>query len=294
MRILITGSNGFVGRILRQELLKKNYQVYGIDLKGGDGNTFPVDITVQDDVDSVIREISPEFIVHLAAISTITYNNPQSLYNININGTINVLNSSNYLKHKPGILFISSAQVYGSVDEKFQPINESVPLKPINHYGASKISGEKICGAFSTENGLQVVVARPFNHFGVGQEERFIIPKIINAFKEKREFIELGDISAVRDFLDVRDVVDAYIRIIEDFRENEVYNISMGNGVRMSDIIETAEDLTGHKLNIQFNNSFVRHNEMKISIGDSSKIRKELGWSPEYTLKDTLRWMLDN
>lgn len=294
MRVLITGINGFVGRILKDELLKREYEVFGIDKEGDGRDIFPLDITRSEKLAELIPGISPDFIVHLAAITHITSGDPVSVYNTNITGALNILNSSIKCKKKPGILFISSSHVYGRVEESLQPIDESLPVLPVNHYGASKAAGENLCRGFSSEHDLPVVIARPFNHFGAGQKEIFVVPKIIGAFKEKKETLELGDLGIVRDFLDARDVVEAYIRIVEDFREGEIYNISSGTGIRLSDIIKTAEDITGHNIRIKIKNSLKRSNEMKVQVGDPGKIGKELNWSPKYSIKDTLRWMLEN
>ncbi len=294
MRVLVTGINGFVGSLLKNELVERGHEVYGIDREGDERETFSVDITRRDKLTEVISEISPDSIVHLAAITVINTDDYISLYSANVTGTFNLLASSAGQKRIPGILFVSSSHVYGRVEESSQPMDESLPLLPVNHYGASKAAGENLCRGFSAEQKVPVVIARPFNHFGAGQKEIFVIPKIIRAFKERRSSLDLGDIEVVRDFLDARDVVGAYISIIENFHNGEIYNISSGSGVRLSHVIETAEELTGHRVEIKVNNSLMRSNEMKVQIGNSGKIRKELGWSPVYSIKDTLRWMLEN
>ncbi len=292
MKVLITGINGFVGRILHSELLKKNCAVFGMDIMGNSRDVFAADITHPGAVDDIIKKIQPDYVFHLAAIPYVDYNNPTSLYNININGTLNVLKSCNLLNKKPGILIISSSQVYGNVDKSRQPITEEFPISPINHYGASKASAEEIALAFFHEYGLPVTVARPFNHFGLGQSPNFVIPKIVNSFINNDSEIMLGNIEPVRDFLDVRDVVDAYIKISEIPSEGDVFNIASGKGYNIPDIITALEELTGKKLKIVIDKNFIRGNEIFYSIGDAGKLMQRINWKPVYTIKDTLKWMM--
>src|SRR4030042_1835268 len=207
MSVLITGINGFVGTILRQALEKKGYQVYGLDTKSDDSRVYPVDITDQAAVTDCLKKLSPEFIYHLAAISWVDAGNPSLLYSINVTGTLNLLSAAARLARIPEFLLVSSAQVYGVVDAAVPHIHEAFPISPVNHYGASKAAAEHIAQVFHSENHLPLVVVRPFNHTGRGQNPHFIIPKIISAIREKKSTIELGNLSVIRDFMDVRDVV---------------------------------------------------------------------------------------
>jgi GDP-6-deoxy-D-talose 4-dehydrogenase len=294
MKILITGINGFVGKALHKALEVKGEEIYGLDFEGNGTNIFKVDIADQDQVTECITNVSPDFIFHLAAVSRVDLNNPQEIFKTNINGTINLLSASIKLQKLPRFLFVSSSQVYGIVDKIKQPITESIPVNPVNMYGASKAAGENIVAAFHHEYDLPVVIARPFNHTGRQQAHNFIVPKLIRVFKEKKSEIKLGNIQVNRDFLDVRDVVDAYIKIMDNFCSNEVYNISSEKDILIQEIFSLLKEITGHDPKIILDDFFLRKNEIVYALGDSSKIRKQLDWEPKYSLTDTLKWMLED
>jgi nucleoside-diphosphate-sugar epimerase len=292
MKILVTGINGFVGKHLRKKLIERNHDVFGIDLKGNDKNIFFVDIRNLDEVKKCILNIEPEIIVHLAAISKVDYRDPTQLYNINTTGTINILTSAIQLDTIPKFLLISSSQVYGSYSRNKKLITEDCPIKPINSYGASKASCEIIAGSYNIEYKLPLQIVRTFNHIGRGQDPHFVIPKIIKSVKDKQESIELGNINAVRDFLDVRDVVSAYILLIENFQNGEIYNVASGKGYSISEILDILERITGKKLIVNVDSEFIRNVDIDVVLGDASKIMSHMNWSPEFEIEETLKWML--
>jgi nucleoside-diphosphate-sugar epimerase len=294
MRILITGINGFVGRILSKELLSQGNEVFGIDIQGNSSNIHTGDITDPKSIIRIAREIEPDIIIHLAAISKVDFKDPALLYTINVSGTLNVLTAAVNCRKIPSFLYVSSSQVYGIVDESKQPINEDISVNPVNHYGASKAAGESLCRAFMNEYGMPLVIARPFNHIGVGQDPHFVVPKIIQGFKENVKFLNLGNIDTERDFLDVRDVADAYMKIMLNFKSGSIYNISSGHGIKISDIISKLKNITNTNIKIKKEDLLLRKNEIKISIGNSTKLKNDLGWENRHSIGDTLNWMLDN
>ena len=292
MNILITGINGFVGRSLQRALEDKGYRVSGIDVRSNDSCVHACDITDQAAVMRCFEELAPDFIFHLAAISRVDYTNPTLLYSINVTGTLNCLTAACRLKKKPQFLLVSSAQVYGIVDDSSQPISEQTPSRPVNHYGASKASAENLAQVFHHEYDLPVSIVRPFNHIGRGQDPHFVIPKIMKSIRDKNSSIQLGNLSVIRDFLDVRDVVDAYIRIMEHFNNGSVYNIASGTGCRLSDIVALIQEVAHVQLNIQRIDSLLRKNEIVKSIGDSSAFKKDYNWQPRYSIRESLEWIL--
>ncbi len=292
MNIVITGINGFVGTILRRVLEDKGYRVSGIDIRSNDGNVHAVDITNLDAVLQCIQKLAPDFIFHLAAISRVDYTNPSLLYAINVTGTLNLLTAASRLATKPCFLLVSSSQIYGIVEEACQPISERSPINPVNHYGASKASAEHLVKVFHHEYGLPTTIVRPFNHIGRGQDPHFVIPKIVKSIKDKNNSIQLGNLNVVRDFLDVRDVCDAYIRIMEDFQDNSTFNIASGSAYKIADLVSMIQEIAHIKLNIEHSDTLFRKKEIVKSIGDSSAFKKQYNWQPSYTIRDSLEWIL--
>ncbi|HOD13427.1 MAG TPA: GDP-mannose 4,6-dehydratase [Spirochaetota bacterium] len=290
--ILITGINGFVGSILRRSLEVKGYHVFGMDTESRDTAVRQTDITNLPAVMKCMEELSPDFVFHLAAISRVDSVDPSLLYAINVNGTMNLLSAAVSMKKKPGFLLVSSSQVYGIVDASLQPITEDTPLRPVNHYGASKASAEHIANVFRIEHGLPLVIVRPFNHTGRGQNPHFIIPKIVSAVREKKQGLELGNLSVIRDFMDVRDVTDAYIRLMERLPDGEIFNVASGTGYRLSDLLTMIQELSKTTLDIKHSDSLLRKNEIIKAIGDSSALQQCLNWRPAYSIRDTLEWLL--
>ena len=292
MRALVTGINGFAGRHLRLELEKRGHEVWGIDTyEAGTGIT-AADILDAGKIKNIIKELSPEVVIHLAAISSVDHKDPSAVYNVNFNGTLNLLSACVGARVLSKFLFVSSSQAYGNVDADKLPIDESFPLDPVNHYGAGKAAAEMAVRAFSAEYGLPFVIARPFNHTGPGQTDRFVVPKIVSAFRRRDESIELGNTDTVRDYTDVRDVVKAYAGLMENFQSGEVYNISGGRGLTVAEIFKKVTQITGHNMKIIRHDSLVRGNEIRNVIGCYDKLKISTGWQPELPLETTLRDML--
>lgn len=294
MKILITGINGFVGKILKQALGDRGHLVYGLDISSDSEHVFAVDIRNYLAVKETVLKIDPDLIIHLAAISRVDFENVNDIYEINVNGTLNLLKTCALAKNKIPFIFVSSSQVYGNPNLKDgQMIREEFLLVPVNHYGASKAAAENIALAFHRENGLPLTIVRPFNHTGAGQTVNFVVPKIVKAFKMKNQELHLGNIDTIRDFLDVRDVVNAYVKLIENFKDGEIINIASGKGIVIREIIGLLENISGHKINIKHKDQLMRGSEINALIGDSSKLQNNFNWHPQYSFEDTLKWMLE-
>lgn len=293
MKALITGISGFVGHHLLRELKARNIDVYGLDiLSSSTEGVITADIMDRKKLEGVVSEISPDCIIHLAAISSVDHEKVSAIYEVNFNGTVNLLSACINARKKPRFIYISSSLVYGSVSAADLPIDESFTVNPINHYGAGKAASEMAVKAFGAEYDIPYTIVRPFNHTGPGQSDRFVVPKIINAFKRGDDTIELGNIDIVRDFTDVRDIVKAYAALNENFKNGETYNISSGRGVSIHDIFEMLKSITGHDMKIIKKEYYVRKNEIRSVVGNADKLGKDTGWKPEITLEKTLRDML--
>ena len=214
--LLITGAAGFTGRHLIAAAIRKGYRCIALaQQKGkevsGAHDTLVADLLDPAALEQAIAQVKPDFIVHLAAISFVAHGNPAEIYQANQLGTINLLDAirksvSNIKK----ILIASSANIYGNTTDL--PITEATPLAPVNHYGMSKVTMEMATKLYAD---LPIVMSRPFNYTGCGQSPNFLIPKIVNAFRAGKQEIELGNLDVYRDFSDVRDVVAAYLRLLE-------------------------------------------------------------------------------
>ena len=290
-RALITGLRGFTGRYLAQELASEGYQVFGTahgdELRGPE--VFSVDLRQADQVRTLVERVQPDIVAHLAAISNVAYGNVDTIYGVNVVGTRNLLAALAALKHKPRkVLVASSANIYGNTEA--QNINELEPAQPANDYAVSKLAMEYVCKIWMEQ--LPIVITRPFNYTGVGQAETFLLPKIVAHFRQRKPFIELGNLDVERDFSDVRTVVKIYAKLLSLAPGGEAYNISSGLGTSLREVIAQVEGLAGYKIQVAVNPAFVRKNEVKKLVGDSSKLASLIGHVATFPLQETLSWML--
>lgn len=302
-RILITGGTGFVGTHLIQYLRSTASDLFVL---ASDRSTswresgvhyYQVDIRKGDDLRSAIRQIRPNDIYHLAGVSAVglSWSNPRLTYEVNVGGTFNLFEAAFALVPATRILNVSTAQVYAPSDE---PLTEESPVRPNNPYSASKAIAE-LLGIFfgKTKNG-GVITARSFNHTGPGQLPTFFIPSVAKQFTEveaaRREpILTVGNIELTRDFTDVRDVVRAYVALLEKGTTGETYNVCSGIGARLSDLIKQFQAICSTKVTINVDPARVRAGETQQIVGDSGKIRRETGWSPRIPLERTVRDLLD-
>jgi len=293
MRILVTGSNGFVGKYLFEQLSKEGKDVWGIDRESSSSKTIAINIMNETSLNGVLHRLHPDFVIHLAGIANVDHSDNSLIYDINFRGTQNLLNACIKQKRIPRLIYISSSQVYGNVPLEHLPIDESFPLDPVNHYGASKSAGELITKTYGYEYGIEWVILRPFNHTGPGQTDKFVIPKIVNAFKRNEKTLELGNIHTFRDFTDVRDVVKAYSHVLDHFNNGSIYNIASGHGITVADIVEKLISISGKFMNVSIKEFLSRKNEIQSVIGNAQRIKDDIGWKPLLGFDDTLRAMLE-
>lgn len=278
-RLLITGSKGFTGQHLSREA-----EAYGYTCCFLDG-----DITDASLVASHVQQIQPTHVIHLAAISAVTHHDPLDFYRVNLLGTQNLLEALQNLPNPvQRVLLASSANVYGHVE--CNAISEGLTPKPVNHYAISKLAMELMAATFAGK--LPIILVRPFNYTGVGHDDRFVIPKIIDHFARKAPLIELGNITVEREYNDVRTVCEAYLRLLEKGVVGEIYNICSGRALTIQQVIATLEALSGHRVQVQVNPDFVRANEIQRVAGDPTKLVQRIGQLEWPTLEETLGWML--
>ena len=287
MKALITGIHGFVGQYLKKHLLSAGCEVYGIDRHSHDKDTFEADITDRDKLGGIIKDVQPGEIYHLAGIADVAHGNMSDYYTVHALGTLNLYEAVQKTGIDPKILYVSSSNVYGIVPEEKQPIAEDQPVRPVNHYGASKAAGEMISHKYSAD-GLRIIIARSFNHSGPGQTESFILPKLARAFAEKQPEIGLGDTHTKRDFTDVRDVVKAYRMIVQEAGTGEVYNVCSGTAYSIDDMLGYLSAITGHTIRIRQVASLKRSIDPVLFVGDNRRLKK-LGWSASIPIEQTIK-----
>jgi len=279
MRVLVTGLAGFTGGYLKAELEKHGHVVIGLQ----------ADLTDYDAIATEIKKTSPEAVAHLAGVAFVGHGDANAFYQVNLMGTRNLLAA--LAQHAPDVstvLLASSANVYGNSSEG--TLDEHTQPDPANDYAVSKLSMEHMARLWS--NRLPIFIVRPFNYTGVGQDEKFLIPKIVSHFRDRKSIIELGNLDVSRDFGDVRAVAEAYRKLLEICPASKTINVCTGCAHTLREVIGRCEKVTGHQIEIQVNPTFVRTNEVRVLIGDNCLLNQLINdWQP-YSLEETLRWML--
>jgi nucleoside-diphosphate-sugar epimerase len=293
-RVLVTGLGGFTGRYLRPALEAGGFEVHGLFAPGLDStarlpgsNDHVADLLDLATLKAVVRRIKPSHVLHLAAISFVAHDDAAAIYATNIVGTRNLLDALSAAGPPLCVVLASSASIYGNAITEL--ITEEVAPHPANDYGVSKLAMEHLASIWTDR--LPLTIARPFNYTGVGQSEKFLVPKIIKAYKGQARALELGNLAVERDFSDVRDVAAAYVGLLQTPAAG-VVNICSGNTHTLQSILEAAQAITGHRLEIQINPALVRPNEVRRLRGSNARLQSLLpGWSPR-PFRETLDWML--
>jgi GDP-6-deoxy-D-talose 4-dehydrogenase len=291
-KVLITGIEGFTGYHLSRYLRQKGFSVFGLSYLENQlgADVFKCDITKIHQVRELITIIKPDFIIHLAGISFTASENIEDIYSINVGGTLNILDICMELAVLPKkIVLASSATVYGN---QFSGVlSEEMCPKPNSHYGNSKLAMENMSRNYF--GALNIVIVRPFNYTGPKQASNFIIPKLVQHFKEREHTIELGNIDVHREFNDINYIVELYHRVMVSSHSSEIVNFCSGKTYSLTKIISELEDVTGHNIKIRINQEFVRSNEIKSLCGSTDNLRIMLGEIPDLKpLKETLIEML--
>ncbi len=281
LRMLVTGADGFTGVHFVKQAREAGYDVFAFD----------GDLTNPHAVQAQVDAAAPDVVVHLAGISFVGHDKPSAFYDVNVIGTLNLLDALLKLPHRPKrILLASSANVYGNCEQS--PISEIQAPAPLNHYAMSKLAMEHLAMTYADR--LPLFFVRPFNYTGPGQVESFVIPKIVSHFKRRAIKIELGNLTVEREYNDVRMVTDAYLKLLDKAAAGEIYNICSGKTYTLYQVIDALTELTGHPINVVVNPAFVRANELHRLCGDASKLVRTIRAFDSIALKDMLRWMLES
>lgn len=292
--ILIFGVSGFVGRYLSEEFYKNGYSVIGSDFKRSETvpeyvNFFECDILDFEAVRSLIKSVNPTHIINLAAISNISvsWKEPQKTMAVNVNGTLNILESVKELLPSIRVLLVGSSEEYDVSDK---PISETEKLNANNPYGISKSVAEKFADIYRQKFDMNIYCVRAFNHIGVGQSSSFVIPAWCKqaAIIDQEGTIFVGNLEVSRDFTDVRDVVRAYRMIIESGKDS-VYNVGSGKVISLKEILSYIASLCEKSISIEVDENLFRPSDNPVVCCDNQKIKNELGWEPKYDVFETIK-----
>jgi GDP-4-dehydro-6-deoxy-D-mannose reductase len=286
VRAFVTGAGGFVGSWLVEHLRACGDEVVVTDRE--------VDVTDSAAVRNAVAEAQPDAVYHLAALTHVgrSYEDPAPVVTVNTLGTLSVLEAARACEHKPRVLVVSSAEVYGAVTPADLPLQEESPLAPVSPYAASKVAAEFLGVQAHLAHGLEVIRVRPFNHVGPGQSTHFAVPALasrsVSAIGDGESWIPVGNLAAKRDLTDVRDVVRAYRLLVCDGVPGSVYNVCSGKAVAIQEVTARLLELSGADLELRPDPALVRPIDVPVLEGDPGKLEKQTGWRPETALDRTL------
>mgnify|MGYP001343492775 CR=1 FL=1 len=294
-RLLLTGANGFVGQHVlgAADGSFSTHEIIpapkGWDLRDADAVRECVDATRPDDV------------LHLAAQSFVpaAFKDPATTLEINVIGTLNLLKALDESGFKGRMVYVSSADVYGSVAEDALPVDERTPVNPRNPYAVSKLSAEELCLQWWRTFGTDIVIARPFNHIGPGQDDRFVVPSMAKQVMEikrgqRAPVLDVGDTGTSRDFTDVRDVVAAYALLLSAGRSGERFVIGSGIERSIDSILRRLCTIAGIEPVIRVDTTRFRPGDQKRMVANPAKLRAETGWKQAVPFEKTLQDILTN
>lgn len=305
MKALITGINGFVGRHLEEYLLSQQIEVWGtsrrINNEEDKANRLLLDFNHKEPTVQMLNTLKPDLIFHLAAQSSVAKSWTEVSGTLDANVTKTALFydaiKQSEIADTVKILSIGSSEEYGIVSKDNIPIAESTPLNPTNPYGISKVS-QYMLTKFYASQGLHIVHVRPFNHIGPGQSPGFVtsdfayqVAKIESGLIDP--VLKVGNLSAKRDFLDVRDIVRAYGLIIIKGTSGEAYNICSGKPLAISKILDYITGLSTREISVEINPSLFRSIDIPLYVGVNAKIKEKIIWDQEIHIETTLNDVLN-
>ncbi len=292
MRAFVTGGHGFVGSWLRGHLEDCGDVVVAPDER--------LDVMDRPALTEAVAKAGPDAVYHLAALTHVveSWGAPADFMRTNAIGTMNVLEAARECSLAPRVLVVSSSEAYGKVSRDQLPLGESSPLRPVSPYAVSKVAAEFVGLQAFLGYGLHTVIVRPFNHVGPGQAPSFAVSaiarRIVVAQRDGDPVVKVGDLSARRDFTDVRDVVRAYRMLIERGEPGQVYNVCSGHDVAISHIADTLKRLAGADVTFETDTAFTRPGDLPVLTGDPTRVRAATGWEPVLPLEQTLGDVLEH
>ena len=304
-KVLVTGAAGFVGRHLVSRLLDEDeYTIIGTYRNCRPAlekiTWYDTDLTDSSSTFSLINHERPDVIIHLAAVSSVAQSwlHPSKVILSNAQMTLNILEAVRCSKLNARTLIIGSSEEYGNVSSMDLPIKENHELSPINPYGVSKMNQYHIARLYWNAYNLDILFTRSFNHTGPGQNVNFVVPQLCrNALKFANGMIDTvlaGNLEIRRDITDVRDMVEAYVDLVDRGRSGEVYNVGSGRSIQLKEILKIIENRLNTKIRYEQDKSKYRKNDVTDIYADITKIRTDIGWIPRLSFRKTIEDILDH
>lgn len=292
-KLLVTGQSGFVGRHLLAHLATHQSKWQPVTATS-------YDLLDASSLDTWVSATRPDAVIHLAGQTFVpeAFRNPAHTFQTNLLGTLNLLQALKRNGFHGVFLYVSSGDIYGQVATELLPIDESLLPRPRNPYAVSKLAAENLCLQWSfTEPDWRMLIARPFNHIGPGQAGSFLLPDMANQLIRVQKGLQLpqllvGDVDVSRDFLDVRDVVRAYLDLLASGQSGEIYNVCSGVERNIRELIMQMADLAEVGITLEQHPDRIRKAEQRRVVGNCAKLRAQTGWQPEITIMSSLRDVL--
>lgn len=312
MRALIIGGAGFVGEYLTNHI-KESYswdivvtKLANETIKMPDGvEVIDLDILDIKQVKAVMESYKPNYIFHLAAQSSValSWKNPSITVDVNIKGSLNVLDAIREMQNKPRILLVGSSEEYGYIKNEESPVKEETVLRPGNIYAATKAAQNMIGSIYAKAYDLDIIMVRAFNHIGPNQSPTFVVADFCKQVAEIEKgnhepIIKVGNLKAKRDFTDVRDVVKAYTTLIKCGEKGETYNVGSGKSIMIEDILQMILNQSKTEIKVEIDEHKLRPIDIEDFQADIAKIKKDTKWEKtipiENTISDTLNYWRNN
>lgn len=306
--VLITGDHGFVGRYVAEALHGRVAWCAGLDRarsKPPPGIETHLEVDLADSAATraaiaqlVAERGAPAWVIHLAAQASVgaSFEDPAATYRANVVGTASLLHALAEICPGTRVLIPSSAHVYGPSERTDGVLEEVTPLHPTTHYGLSKLVQEEMARIFGETTGLRCLVTRAFNHIGPGQGLGFVVPDFAHRLARLEVdgggVLRVGNLEARRDYLDVRDVAQAYLTVLERGEADTVYNVASGVTWSVSELLALMLESIGVPITVERDPALARPVDVPVLAGDASRLRA-LGWAPRYDIRDTVRDTLD-
>lgn len=297
-KALITGSQGFVGHYLRQELEHNGYTVTGLDIQTGE-DVLEIDLLDKAAVESAIERLQPDMVFHLAGQANVakSWIIPQKTVELNVVATINLMEAVHQKRPNCRMVLIGSSDQYGNLGEAGRLVSEEIPTNPQTPYAVSKKAQEEMAGVYVRAYGMNISMTRSFNHVGAGQGKGFLLPDfaagIVAVERGEQACLRVGNLSARRDFTHVRDVVRAYRLIAEKGHAGEVYNVGSGITYSAQEVLDMMRNMATCPIPVEQDPAKMRPSDTPVICCDHTKLTKHTGWQPEICMNTMVQEVLD-